>query len=71
MQKDMNIESLPVAIGYEMKSTEFTGCRPTSLSMQSDGYTVETSDSGPDVDPEIPRENDGSDSPTLTLRKKF
>lgn len=71
MQKDMNIESLPVAIGYEMKTVEPLLSRLRSPSMQSDGYTIETNDSGPDIDPEIPREIEGSDSPSITLRKKL
>ena len=71
MQKDMNIESLPVAIGYEMKAPESNITRIRTMSMQSDGYTVETNDSGLEIDPEIPRENDGSDSPSLSLRKKL
>jgi hypothetical protein len=70
MQKDMNIESLPVAIGYEMKTTT-SEYRPRNGSVQSDCYTVETNDSGPEQDPEIPREIEGSDSPSITLRKKL
>lgn len=70
MQKDMNIESLPVAIGYEIKSTA-TESRIRTGSVQSDCYTVETNDSGPEQDPEIPREPEGSDSPTMSLRKKL
>ena len=70
MQKDMNIESLPVAIGYETKSAA-SEYRPRNGSVQSDCYTVETNDSGREEDPEIPKEVEGSDSPSLTLRKKF
>ena len=70
MQKDMNIESLPVAIGYELKTTT-SEYRARNGSMQSDGYTVETNDSGADMDPEIPKEPEGSESPTLSLRKKL
>ena len=53
-----------------MKSTA-SESRIRTGSVQSDCYTVETNDSGPEQDPEIPREPEGSDSPTMALRKKL
>jgi hypothetical protein len=47
MQKDMNIDSLPVAIGYEMKENQ--GYRKRTESVQSDGWTVESTDNASEV----------------------
>jgi hypothetical protein len=71
MQNDMNIESLPVAIGYEMKVAVSAEYRLRNGSVQSDNYTVETANSDLDFDPEVPRESEGSDSPAMSLRKKL
>lgn len=71
MQKDMNIDSLPMAIGYEIKGEKSSDYRTRNGSVQSDTYTLETMDSGgAEGDPEIPREVEGSESPTMALRKK-
>lgn len=47
MQKDMNIDSLPVAIGYEMKENQ--GYRKRTESVQSDSWTIESTDNASEV----------------------
>jgi hypothetical protein len=84
LQKDMSIDTLPVAIGYENVSG------PSEVRFRMRSHTIEsdniTQDSDPDVlggapgggaggagekDPELVKPVDGSDSPSLQLRKKL
>ncbi len=72
MQKEMNIDTLPVAIAYEMKGhggTDPNAFRRRSASMQSRD-TVDTVES--EVDVEILMDDQTvSDSPVMMLRKKL
>jgi hypothetical protein len=76
LQKDMIIDTLPAAVGYE----SVTGASEMKFRMRS--HTIEsdniTNDSDPEVgggpverDPEMAKDPDGSDSPSLQLRKKL
>ncbi len=69
MQKEMNIDALPVAIAYESKIDPSMAHRRRSASVQSNN-TVDTVES--DVDPEILMNDlEVSDSPAISLRKKI
>ena len=72
MQKEMNVDTLPVAVAYEVKGNtthERVAGRRRSSTVQS-GTTVDTVES--EVDPEILLNDlEVSDSPVLLLRKKM
>lgn len=70
MQKEMNVDTLPVAIAYETtKSHGGSDFRRRSASMQSRD-TVDTVES--EVDAEILQDDQAvSESPVLLLRKKI
>lgn len=71
MQKEMNVDTLPTAVAYEVKSgeRERLAGRRRSSTVQS-GNTVDTVES--EIDPEILiNDLEVSDSPVLLLRKKI
>jgi hypothetical protein len=66
LQKEMKIETLPPAIGYETKTAHD---RARSGTLESN-FTIDSNE--PEADPEIlAHEGDISDSPKTLLRKKI
>jgi hypothetical protein len=72
LEKELKIDALPPAIGYETRAAIAAEYRIRSGSVQSDVYTAD-SDAGNEQDPElvVAKEAEGSDSPAIALRKKI
>ena len=78
LQKEMSIDNMPAAIGYEPQTAIVGGTfRGRSATIESEG-TEATGDSQENLgatsapaDPELVKNPDGSDSPTIALRKKL
>ena len=75
LQKEMSIDNMPVAVGYEPQERIVGTFRGRSATVESEN-TEGTSDSleregapAMPADPELVKPADGSDSPLLTLRK--